>query len=597
MPSIRQNLCYNLEWNQKARLPFVSTFVGLSRVCIHLFSLAKNMLFWIFKEREDFYLAQAYVDLRGIIRGVIEIPPLIGSLGSWFMDSHFLSPAQKVAYRIQEIYRSRIAPNDDWVNNEPDLVDIETLRTKWEAVKEDNNYLRVLTLKNFDFLNRQKVKCSTNQEKILTFITKFKNGEFSDPIFAERKLPFYAMTALITGAIDQKDMATIMEIYVAKQCYGDDVTIECLFDDRGELTASGNTLVESIKENNALKEESKKKNNDYLKNDLNLSAISVDIEAFKKAASALPRHKQIVWSHKALVTKQDWKRMSGLEKTESLYCPIGVLNFVGAMLRSVVEYQGREVDMSFDLETCFLRTKYNKPAADPFLPKLGIFSARDIKKAITDKRARICATFFPGAPHIKTLHHALELPTTIVRHDKIHAHILEHYPTEVFDFIQDLRKEFEQVTGVDMSKEIWEMLELTTIFAINACDSETQVITILFCFFRDMHGRIDDLRMLELMVSDSILTPLGIMFLLKLYDRFNDQYSGVLSDMFKYYDIINKAYAEGSLLQRDTTKQKIWKVQQLTRGQSITATPSDDQLKFRRITDGKRKNTLVLETV
>ncbi len=566
MQNIRDAFLYNSTLNKTAY--WLSPFIGLGRISVHTAFLAKHV-FGLFSRPQlerAYCMAEAYADLRGIVKGLIELPPLLGSIGSWYIDHFHLSPAQQMAYRVQEIYQSRLSGGDRWIEEEKDLVDVDPEMPPYN----DPGFL--------DFINHQQVKVSTDKAKIQTLIEALDLAEVDHPIFEERKLPFYALAAFAEKKIDRDDLATMLHFYTAKQTFRD-CKLHKMFDPNGLLSDDGCTLVGSLRKTRSTW----------------LGEGTTNQYSLIHNLKQLPQRKQIYWSHEALTTA---KKVSEIEKShpllfiEMLYSPIGSLYAAGASFGAVWYDQERELGLPITIERVFFNAKYAKDC-DPLQARLGTFSAQDITQDVEEHKRRLAATFFPGVKGQVNVHHSLELPTTVIAHDKAHAHILQQYPERFLDFMAEIRKDFRELTGYKMSKEIWELIELVAPFQINYQNAGTMLSN----FINNVNGRIDELFIKELFWNlenpqNPEPTPLLLMMLLKLHADNSSPFHTLAEDN----PLIVRAVKQHALHDGQTMKQKIWILQQLFRKESIQEAP-DAKLKFVKVAKGRRKNTVVLQEV
>ena len=569
------NFIYNQNFNKMAHYPGLNSLIGIARIGVHSYSLTGHVLAILehlrlkgilnqsmlgFRDIRYLHALKAYVDLREIVRGTIEAPPIIGALGSWLWDSYCLSPAQQLAYRIQEIYETRLNANDEPLNTE-DFIDVN-LAT--EDYCEDF----------IDFINGQSVKISNNEEKIAAFLQNFMNGAVENEIFNDKKLPYYALAAFACGKIDREDMASIMEFYMAKQCFAD-CKLCRTFDNKGNLTQDAEDLY------------------GYLTTGNGLATPKTDLpEKFVVKLRELPVQKQLFWHYEALFSQKKFHELfahSPYQAAELHYSPVGSLYVALAYIGALKTCNNREIGLSFGYERILLNLKYQK-TNNPLHPKLGSFSVREIKANVMDYSRRLCATFFPTSDKpITTIHNSLELPTVIITHDKSHAEILQSYPMDAQTDLKRLVRIFQEATGFDMSKEIWEMIEMVTpgLFYPHLWKEQGMF---LYYFMNDASSKFDEVCINELFFQNEQPTPLYWIMALDIEkNRCDYQSKRSLSHILANYCNTRKDFINPD----DTIKQKIWKFQLAHFNQPIVEV-ADDQLEFRKISEGIRKNTIIL---
>lgn len=581
---ITDYLVYNLRLNYAAHFPVANTLIGVTRVVVHTTSLSRHVLaigvlFFQMQYNTDCYIPnsielhsiKAYVDLRAIIRGIIEIPPILGGLGSWYWDLTFLTPAQNLAYRIQEIYHTNLT-HLNTIEPDSSLIDFNPRDSRNQEF--------------IDFVNNEPIKISNNQNKIEEFCKSFENAEITNEIFNDRKLPFYALAAFEKSRIDRSDMATIMEIYVAKQCFPD-CQLERLFDDNRVITENAMKYLGFL---------------DHTADNLTRTKTRGLKEHFLGEARGLPKRKQIFWHHKAFLKWNDMQEIrtkSPLTFGELIYSPVGSLYASLAHIGGLKIVEDQEISLSFTAETLLLNTKYNKKN-NPLQPKLGLFKALDIKNEFMENDRRPCATFFPGTRQKKSIHNSLELPTAIVSHDKVHGHILQWYPDMTSTDIKRIITVFQRDTGFEMSKEIWELVEMTLpgLFEINFPLGDS----ILYNFIHHTFNKLDELQMRELFFQrqeggEEEPTPLGWIMLLDIYEQTNtylSKSSMIYFQELRPYKLIQTCQCDNQFKGK-SIKQKIWELQQLHRDPKGPIDQAlDHQLEFRRVREGRRKNTVIL---
>lgn len=567
MIKIRDELNYNLKLNQIARLPITSTFIGTARILVNLAALVYHVGLALLHKNDPLASAHEWIrakqDVRGLGRGLIELIPILGGIGSWYIDTYCLTPAQRVAYRVQEIYQKRIKA-DNWITRESDLVDLD---------------LKKCTPSVLEFINNQKVKVSNNQNQIDLFCTQFNQGNVEHGIFNDKKLPFYALAALVQGKIDQDDMATIMEIYTAKQCFADCHVFRAL-DNLGNWTQAAQDALPD-------KTESTKFLNYEKQGSLEKFSCK---EVVRKQLAKLPAKKQLMWTHECIISQREIASLKA-ERNESfqeiMYSPVGSLAAGLAYIEGTKESQkGRQVGLSFHMERLFLNARY-KTSNDPLIPRLGLFSPKNIQSAVEYRYARLCATAFPGTPRTLNLHNSLELPTTVIAHDKIHAQILQQYPAAFIELIQALRMRFKDVTGFTISKETWELVELVA----PECFSMSDLPSLLNRFCKDKSARRDELSFYELMHNeDNSPSPLLWMLLLLVKEKLGK----VPYEFWKEAKAIDNLY---HLQESYSMKQKLWILSQLYAKKPIEKVPSNEELTFEKHKKGHRKNTVFLKHI
>ncbi len=562
---------YDLNFNNRAH--YLSTIYGCYRLCVHAYSLAGHIKAIAcslnFEQIKNFqlvnkshlHLVQATLDLRGIIRGVIELPPILGGLGSWLWDKFLITPAQRLAFRIQEIYQTRLNQEESYLND-PDLQ---------EADLNDSKYTDDFR----DFVNGESVRISINPEMNDLFVKSFLNADVSNSIFKNKNLPFYALAAFADRKIDRDDMATILEYYMARQCF-EDCTLCNTFDQYGEVTQEAAEYYTYLLDGKML-----------AKTQENF------VENYKNSIKELPRRKQIFWHNASLLSQDELKILESsnpnFQAVELLYSPKGSLYASLAAIGALKTSHGRNITLSFAVERILLNQQFNKDN-DPFNPKLGKFAPLEIKKDVMDHSRRLCATFFPGTSKIKEVHNSLELPTTIIGHDKSHAKILQFVPKEAEADIKYLVAKFQEITGFKMSREIWQLIEMVTP-ALFIAENLNEPQKYLCKFINDYSSKIGELFMGDLFWGDSIRSPLYWIIVHEIIKNPNN----FLSKESIKEILADRSETDKEILKSDySLKQKIWMLQQNYRNIRIESIPEDNQLVFKKVTEGPYKNTIIL---
>lgn len=583
-------LVYNKRLNCAAHIPFANTAIGLARVIVHTTSLSQHILiigilFFQMQSNSNGYLnrskqfhqIRAYIDMRAIIRGIIEFPPILGGLFSLYWDLHFLTPAQKLAYRIQEIHQTRLTHlNDIPQGSDEQLKELDLNNQKYKDVR----YAEFIR-----FVNNQPVKISCDENKIGIFCRAFKNAEIRNEIFNDKKLPFYALAAFEKLEIDGSDMATIMEIYVAKQCFPD-CSLGLLCDDNGNVTQETSEYLGFLEEGSSLA---------VPKRGIRIKFL----EHLKKK----PKCQRIFWHYEALLNQPDVikiHRESQSNFGELSHCPIGSLYSSSVFIGGIKTSKNREISLSFSAERLFLNLKYNS-TNNPLLPKLGTIQLEKVKKNIKRFR-RLCRTFFPG---ITTTNNPLELPTSLLSHDKMHAHLLQWYSKIFLEDINKIRTLFEITTGIDDSEEVYKLLEMIFPYPHLIIPVDDKELLHKFIHFNSPY--ISSVKLNQLQVSElfweeidngknkpTVLTWIMLLNMNEASSEYNSKSSVTDLKGSKFGKLIE--YANQNLFDDgDTLKQKIWKLQQLYQNpEGPIDAVSDDLLEFRKVTEGRRKNTVIL---
>lgn len=549
------------------------TVVGLARIGVHSYSIASKLCpIILFKmmgrpltDVQEDLMIQTVVDLRGIIRGLIELPPLIGGLTSWYWNNYQLTPAQKLAYKVQEIYQTRIKGWSTIKNGKK----LEEINLEDPDLSEDF----------VDFINKQKVKISTDQEKVDRFVHCFNDGLVKDPIFDDKMLPYYALAAFSKGRIDRYDMATIMELYMAKQCF-----VDCTVSTFESATEEEVRLLTHATNNGAPL--NKARNTDKKKNE------------FLEKVKVFAKKQTIFWYHQSLITYEEIQQMPAWQAVEVLRSPIGSLGASLVFLGGTKTYNRQDVSLSYGLEQLVLNVKYNK-TNNPFNPKLGLFSPMYVKQGVVKKDQRVCATFFPGAVQPTNVHHSLELPTIITTHDKTHAQILHQYSESTMSKIKRMLEIFQEVTGFKMSKEIWEIVEVVAVSVIGLENEEE----IFVKFFRDRAGNPQDVSLRELFWNQEgknrMPTPILWIVWLDMIENahkynFNASITAHLNEEEKGLLEFVTNHVKNEFKKEMTFKEKVWILQEHYRGVTGKIEVTDDQLQFKKVQKGRRKNMVVL---
>lgn len=665
--SLRNYLVYDKTASRLAYVPIgLNTAVGLTRLAVHVSSLVKNLFLILanslsleknkgLDNKRHIYLLNIFVDLYGILRGMLEVLPLLGALGCLLYNKVLATPAQKLAYKIQDIYSLRI-PKDtrvikdatleeyslqaarelielqgDFARFRPNrtLVDLRDLaiagklkgldnglkseqtedlinyqlgqldqmclqpyennKDTWESLSK-TNAIDLTTLQEeklnsiTNFLNGQSVFFSTDMTQIEAFLSLAVNWNYDHPIFSDKKVLHYAFTALAMGLMDAGDFATFSEIYITKQCFPD-CKVHRLFDQQGELTEDGENFIKSL-----LSSHSNSMNKILLQRS--------DLIGFLKQ---LKPYQQAFWSHESLVTSADiryWQQRSPFSAFEMLYAPIGSLASTLGYLGAVYNIENRQIGMGVHLHHRAINQLYGTECV-PYVPKLGQFNPKHIIEGV-EKGHRLGATYFQ-ASFPTTVHDSLELPSTIIEHDKAHAQILHKHGPSLMKVILRTLKVIKEATGFEMSKEIWMIGEAV------ACLFEENYDFLKF--MSDVEGKIDEAQICDMFwdfsKASELPSPTPILWLILLdVDKHPDVYAEqkefLSSDLVK---IIKDLKTMQLISDSDDIKTKIWVLQQCwgkSEFKSIRESKNHlklSQLKFAKITKADTKDKRLLNKI
>lgn len=478
--------------------------------------------------------------------------------------------ALELGKQINLIYETRLLPDFLKVEDRENLCDVDC-----ESYKE-------IHLEFYHFVNSQKVQMSNDQPRIEEFLRAFKNCEFET--LQDPKMPYYALAAFAQKEIDVDDMATLMELFVTRLCFP-----ECqihFFFQGDEVNPLARDLADSLNDSS-----------------LGLARTSPYLwkDRFFEKMKELPKHKQFFWQYPSFLDCQEVTAAIGQGMDPQPYFSMpGGTTLALSTVHARKTLEGQEYSFSYNAEHLFLQTRYHKKQ-DPLFPQLGAFSPSDIKKALLEQNQRPCITYYPDIkPAIQT-HGCLELPTLIIAHDKAHAHILQSYPEELVRAIKETIQEFESLTGFAMSKEIWEMTDMLAPKIVQGFEKAE-----FSRFLRSLSVKKEDLSIEDLIFDSSSNynpTPLGWLTMLKSYETGCSSWNREEPFM----RMIEEAYSMGIMKEKDSTKQKIWKLQQYVTNcynsfvehesnfEGFSLEKSEEELEFVKIKEGKRKNCIILQ--
>jgi hypothetical protein len=578
-----------------ARNPLTNSMIGCKRVvfhgslaCLHFGkalhrNYKKNLPINSLIDTKEAHRIAGISHLKEVVRGAVELPPVIGALGSWLWHDNLLSPAQRVAYRVDEIYHTRIG------NRLKAFIPEKSEEVNPDEVGLSHDFL--------SYINKKRVRISTDQNKIDQFVNAFLNCNFQLPIFSEDAVLLYALAAFKEGRIDRDDMATIVQIYLAKLSY-DDVQVSNLLDESGEWS---DMVQQSV-----------------VKNKLWLSSIDLNEKPLlKDKIRSLPRHKSLFIHHPTLIDFEEinqlnelievnepnlFKRFLNLSKRlEFFSSSSGRLHTDLIHTGLIQSYKEREIHFSFAAERRFLQVIY-KCNEELIEARLGQFSPTDIKDAVLNKGVRLAFSHHPGLCSPERVHGSRELPHTIMAHDVAHAHIMAMYRAELKDVIKSLIGFVGDVTGFSMSKEIWTLVDMVALDYLrnHHVRGEKELNTHFITFIESS----SDLPMDDLLnklffgeLSNQNPTVMTWIMLLKRKAIPSINFKN-LNKFVGLIQVMEEAEKLPFFKEQDD-KVKIWILEQLFKGVNSNdlVVPSPDTLQFLKVRSGKRINCIVLEQV
>lgn len=549
---IREQLLYNRTASHLAYIPVVNIVMGTTRIVIHICSLIKNLMLLLastlsssnlpgsLKAGQHIILMNVLLDLRGVLRGLLEIIPVLGSLGCLLYNYCLATPAQRLAYKVQNIYANRIpvfskSPNpllhsltpqliEDLVklkgfeefSNTRDVVDLRSLiiagtfkdlgTQVTEPSRESSSKQMVEQLHRLEHADETTVNqlVLANREELgklpkkkVEEIHKFLNGQ--QVFFSTDKQNLIKFLELgKEGQFEDPIFRDKNLIYIAFTAFalglidaGDlatttelyitmqtfpDCRVHRLLDDKSALTPKGEQFVQAVG-----------------KPQEGLGGCPPNFRHdFVAAVQKLKPYQQVFWTHEPLVTSEEIAKMqhqSPLALFEMLYAPIGSLTATLAMLGVVYNIEGQQVGVGVHVHRAWMNQQYGTTAT-PHAPKLGTFTPHDIIAGIKQKH-RLGATFGQGTL-VTNVHQSLEPPSTIIQHDRVHGHILHQYGDVFINVILQMLGAIEKATTFTMSKEIWMIGEAV------ALSMQTSNTKNLRNFILDASGRTDETSIREL---------------------------------------------------------------------------------------------------
>lgn len=596
---------YNRRYKQAAQVPVLGSVLGCVHIIANIGSLLssikslaiKSLLYANRREpANQFALITAagkvFYSIREIGRGFTLLIPFLPLI----CEDFFLSPAQRMAYKVDAIYQNRLG-NYDSTSGIDDLKDVDI---------KNGNY----SPEFIDFINSQPAKMSTNQEKIDQFVKLFKDCKlFENDIFSDRALPFYALAAFSKGRIDREDMATVLELFIGKICYGDDFQICPIL--------TKNKYSKDAKKYLLCSMEKKKRFVPSLSNDMDRPSDMLE------KLQQLPAYKRFFFHHSCPFSTKQIDRLTNFEddfmaifnRLEFDVSQKGRLEVDMLTTGLIKNSDGRAIHLTVSTDGAALKARYGKEGV-PNLPKLGKFKPLDIvTHVMRDDMSRLCATYFPGinCMGLADVHDSHETPTNVIAHDKAHALIMHRYPSFITKLMFDHIAAFQELTGKQMSREIWYVADFVAFDVLNMEEIERNPKNPAFyfkIFTKSSAERPDDYIWRQLFFekysnnfSDSVLTPFGCLMVIRMFKNTEKWKTAYGFDPNQPGRCIRNIFDIGMKYQKlidtkEDTKVKIWKMQQLMRGKKdfeVKAT----ELKFVKRTKaiGNEKNMVALRRI
>lgn len=87
----------NSAWNRLGYLPLISTITGAGRILLGIVHTIVHLICAIFTKNRQNHLQEVILAGKNIGRGLVEVLPLIGNIGLFFIDLHRKSKFEKMA--------------------------------------------------------------------------------------------------------------------------------------------------------------------------------------------------------------------------------------------------------------------------------------------------------------------------------------------------------------------------------------------------------------------------------------------------------------------------------------------------------------------